>query len=234
MTKKYEYVVKQLEKEIFDKVYDHTKKLPTEEELMKRFDVSRNTIRKSIEILGSHGYIYQIQGSGVFLRDVSSPGCMMMKDIGGLDKTMKNYKSSKKLLSLSLMEADEELAGKMKCNLGTKIYSVKRLRYVNDVPFEIEESFYNKDVIPYLNDEICNNSIFRYIREDLKLKIGFADRLLSCNKLNKEEAALLNLKENDPVLIIDNTVFLNNGIIFVVSRNKYNYMETKILSLVSL
>ena len=234
MTKKYEHVVKQLEKEIFDKVYDSTKKLPTEEELMKRFDVSRNTIRKSIEILGSKGYIYQVQGSGVFLRDVANPDYMMMTDISGHDATMKNYNSSKKLLDLSIIEADEDLSNKMKCDIGTKIYYVKRVRYIDGNPFEIEESFYNKNVIPYLNNEICNSSIFKYIKEDLKLKIGFADRLLSCDKLEKEDADLLDLQENDPVLIINNTVFLNNGIIFVVSKNKYNYKETKILSLVSL
>lgn len=231
MTKKYEYVVKQLEDEIFSGVYDSTKKLPTEEELMKNFGVSKNTIRKSIEILGRKGYIYQVQGSGVFLRNISNPGYLMMTDIQGLDKTTKKYDSSREILNLSIIEADEELSDKMKCNLGTKLYHLKRLRYINNVPFEIEESFYNKDIIPYLNAEICNHSIFNYIQDDLKLKIGFTDRLLSCDKLNKEDADLLDLNEGDPSLIIDSTVFLNSGIIFLTSKNKYNYRETKILSL---
>ena len=233
MIKKYEYVVKQLEKEIFDKVYDKSKKLPTEDELMKRFGVSRNTIRKSIEILSSHGYIYQVQGSGVFLRYISNPDFMMIKDIGDL-KSRQQHNISKKLLELSIKEADEDIANKMKCRLGTKIYFVKRLCFRDDVPIEIEESFYNKEIIPYLNEEICNSSIFKYIREDLNLKIGFANRLISSDKLNKDEAKLLGLEENDPVLIFDNTVYLNNESIFVISRNKYNYKETKVLSLVSL
>ena len=137
-------------------------------------------------------------------------------------------------MELSIKEADEDIANKMKCRLGTKIYFVKRLCFRDDVPIEIEESFYNKEIIPYLNEEICNSSIFKYIREDLNLKIGFANRLISSDKLNKDEAKLLGLEENDPVLIFDNTVYLNNESLFVISRNKYNYKETKVLSLVSL
>jgi GntR family transcriptional regulator of bglA len=55
---KYRMVVEQMEKEILDGKYTLNTKLPTEEELMKKFDVSRNTIRKAINILVEQGYIY--------------------------------------------------------------------------------------------------------------------------------------------------------------------------------
>lgn len=234
MATKYEVVVEQLEKEIVDGIFDSNRKLPTEEELMKRFDVSRNTIRKAIEILVSKGYIYQVQGSGIFLREFSKPGCITMKDMSGLTKSLENEKLESKLIELTLIDADEELANKMKCNIGTKIYFVKRVRYVNDEAFVIEESFYNKDIIPYLNEEICNNSIYKYIEEDLKLKIGFADKIISCRKLDEEEAGLLNLQKDDPVLMLENTVFLSSGVIFDISKDKYNYTKTKLLSLATL
>ncbi|WP_242852063.1 winged helix-turn-helix domain-containing protein [Clostridium butyricum] len=67
MTTKYEIVINKLMNNIKDGVYDKDKKLPTEDELMNIFSVSRNTIRKAIEILVNHGYVYQVQGSGIFL-----------------------------------------------------------------------------------------------------------------------------------------------------------------------
>lgn len=48
MQPKYEFVAKTLEKEIIERKYNDDKKLPTEEELMKVFQVSKNTIRKAI------------------------------------------------------------------------------------------------------------------------------------------------------------------------------------------
>ncbi|MBR8643937.1 UTRA domain-containing protein [[Brevibacterium] frigoritolerans] len=46
-----------------------------------------------------------------------------------------------KVLKLELIEADEELAKRMKCNVKTKIYNLKRVRYLNGQPIVIEESF---------------------------------------------------------------------------------------------
>lgn len=233
MQTKYEIVLNILEKEIVEGKYNVIKKLPTEEDLMKKLNVSKNTIRKAIDVLVSKGYIYRVQGSGVFLREFSKLGCVDMKEMNGLTKTYPSEKLESKVLKFSLIDADEELAGKMKCKVNTKIYYVKRVRYLNGEPMEIEESYYNKDIIPYLNEEICNKSIYSYIIDDLKLKVGFADRVISCEKLNEEEAKLLNLSKDDPALVLNNTVFLSSGVVFDVSLEKYNYTKMKIISLTS-
>jgi len=233
METKYEIVVNTLEKEMLEGKYDDTKKLPTEEELMKRLNVSKNTIRKAIDVLVSKGYIYRVQGSGVFLREFSKLGCVDIKEMNGLTKTYPSDKLESKVLKFSLIGADEELASKMKCKINAKVYYVKRLRYLNGEPMDIEESYYNKDVVPYLNEEICSKSIYSYIIDDLKLKVGFADRVISCEKLNEEDAQLLNLQKDDPTLVLNNTVFLSSGVVFDVSLEKYNYTKMKIISLTS-
>jgi GntR family transcriptional regulator of bglA len=233
MKTKYEMVVNILEEEMLEGRYDLSKKLPTEEELMKKFSVSKNTVRKAIEILVSKGYIYRVQGSGVFLREFSKLGCVDIKDMHGLTKQFSNEKLESRILEFSLINANQELANKMKCEIDTKVYYVKRVRYLNGEPLQIEESYYNKDIIPYLNEDICTSSVFNYITNDLKLRIGFADRIISCEKLNEEEAELLNLNQGDPALVLNNTVFLSSGIVFDVSIEKFNYTKMKLISLTS-
>ena len=231
MITKYGEVVKVLENEILEGKYNKTKKLPTEDELIGILNVSKLTLRKALDILVSKGYVYRVQGSGVFLRDFNREGCMDVREMNGLTRTYFNNSLKSRVIELSLIDADEELASKMKCPVNTKVYYIKRVRYLEDVPMEIEESYYNKEIIPYLNKEICEGSIFTYIINDLKLKIGFSDRVISCDKLNAEDAVLLGLKENDPALILNNTVFLSNGIVFDISIEKYNYNKMKIISL---
>ena len=63
----------------------------------------------------------------------------------------------------------------------------------------------------------------------IKLTIGFADKSIYCDKLNKEQAEILQLEEGDPSLIIDEVVFLGNGYIFDLSQVVYNYKNTKLL-----
>ena len=120
---------------------------------------------------------------------------------------------------------------KLNCSPETKIYYVKRIRYLDGEPIEIEESYYNKDVICYLNNEICLGSIFKYITEDLKLNIGFANRVISTEKLSKEDAEFLNLEENDPSLNLENVVYLSNGKAFDYSIEKYNYLKIKLYNI---
>lgn len=66
MQTKYEMVVNILEKEMLEDRYILSKKLPTEEELIKKFNVSKNTIRKAIEILVTKGYVIECKAVGYF------------------------------------------------------------------------------------------------------------------------------------------------------------------------
>lgn len=231
MAVKYKEIAQLIEEAILHGKYKNCSKLPTEEELMKEFLVSRNTIRKSISLLVDRGYVYQVQGSGIFIRQTSKDGCITLGNIRGLTGDFPSKDITTKLLSLEQVKADEEIAKKMKCTVGTDLYYVKRLRYLDGVNFAVEYSYYNKNIIPYLNSDIVEKSIYSYIQNDLKLNIGFADKIVYCDKLDREHSELLKLEEGDPATIIEDTVFLTNGLIFDISKVVYNYKMAKMLSL---
>lgn len=231
MAVKYKEIAKSIENAILHDEYVERAKLPTEEELMQRFLVSRNTIRKAISLLADRGYVYQVQGSGIFIRQRSKEGYITLGNMRGLTGDFSSKKITTKLLNLELVKADEEIADKMRCTVGTSLYHVKRLRYLDETNFAVEYSYYNKDIIPYLNSDIVEKSIYSYILNDLKLNIGFADKIIYCDKLSKEHSELLGLDEGDPATIIEDTVFLTNGLIFDVSKVIYNYKMAKMLSL---
>lgn len=69
MEVKYENVKQTLRNEIIDGKYKINEKLPTESALMKRFNVSRYTIRRAVGDLENEHYIYRIQGGGMFVQD---------------------------------------------------------------------------------------------------------------------------------------------------------------------
>ena len=64
---KYSDIAGILKKEIQSGLYNETGKLPTEFELVTRFDVSRQTIRQAITNLKHDGVVYQVQGSGTYV-----------------------------------------------------------------------------------------------------------------------------------------------------------------------
>ncbi|MCI4060579.1 UTRA domain-containing protein, partial [Bacillus cereus] len=72
-----------------------------------------------------------------------------------------------------------------------------------------------------------------YFIEDLRLNIVFDDNVISCEKVNKEIAQILELNEGDPALIIENTVYIVNGKIFELSQSIFQYENAKILNLIN-
>jgi len=195
------------------------------------YQVSRNTIRKAVDLLVKRGIVMPIQGSGMFLRKVPTNGCVNLENFHGLTAGFNKKVVKAEVIDFKLTQADEQLAEIMQCQPGTPLYYIERLRFVDDKKFVIEYSRFNKDVIPYLSREIAAGSIYRYITGDLKKQIGYVDRVIEAGRLSKHDAQLLGLEEGEPALISINRAMLKSGVIFDYSIDIHNYKHTKFLKL---
>ena len=220
---KYEVVAKDIISRIKQNEFETTLKLPTEDEMIECYQVSRNTVRSALKLLTSQGIIFSRQGSGFYIRQRSNSNSISITGTNGLTYDFPNSTFSNYVISVDLIEADEKLAKKMMCEPGDLIYRCKRLRILDDKKFALEISFYSKKVVPYLCKEIAEQSIYNYLQNDLKLKLGFADKDIYAIKLTKEQSELLDLEPGDPGLVIADTVYLDNGVLFNSSQMIYNY-----------
>ncbi len=73
MMKKYEQVEHYILEKIESGTFPVGSKIPSEDELIERLQVSRNPVRRALENLMKDGVVYKIQGSGSFVKDVSIP-----------------------------------------------------------------------------------------------------------------------------------------------------------------
>ena len=227
----YKKIADDIINDIVGKKYSTNNKLPTEDAFISHYDVSRTTIRKALNVVITKGYVYPVQGSGIFVRDAALKNYFSLENLRGFTKDWPNSDISAEILEFKIIYSDEKLSHNMKCDVGNSIYFVNRLRKKDGEIFSIEYSYYNKDIIHYLNEDIIKGSIYNYITNDLKLNIGFADKVIYSDKLTDVDAKNLLLNENDPALIIENTVFLTNGSIFEISKVVHNYKNTKLLKL---
>lgn len=214
MNSKYKKIADILEEEIANNTYDN--KIPTEENIMERFSVSRTTIRKAIDVLVKKGCVYQVQGSGVFVRKINVEDNFFLiniQNMNGLTKDFRDKKIETILLDFKLIKADKELSNKMKCNIDDNIYFVNRLRKIENMSYSIEYSYFNKNVIKYLNEDIANKSIYNYITDDLKLKIGIIDRTFYASKITQKDKEYLSL-ENDFTMLNESIAYLSSGEVF--------------------
>lgn len=69
MVPKYKIIIEEIKSWLFKEQFLPHDKLPTETQLMEKFNVSRHTIRRAIGDLEAENYLYRIQGGGIFAAD---------------------------------------------------------------------------------------------------------------------------------------------------------------------
>lgn len=224
---KYQKIAEEIKSKILQHDYPNYK-LPTEDKLVEEYKTSKNTIRNATQLLIEKGMVYRKHGSGVYIRQLDNRDSINANFIRGISSEFQSKKVSNKILKFELRQANEQEAKELQIDIGQEIYKVVRVRYLDGKPFTIEHALYDKAIIPYLSKEIVDESIFNYIENDLKLKIGHADKYISAIVMDKATAALLELSEGEPALQNREKIYLSNGQLFNSSRVIYHYKDTEL------
>ncbi|MHC5227055.1 GntR family transcriptional regulator [Enterococcus sp. LJL99] len=220
---KYKEIALEIENHILESNLKQGTKLPKFEELIQTYQVSKSTIVKALNVLENRGVIYQIQGSGVFVRRQKKVGYINMIENHGFTADLEQFDITSKILSLEMITPDQEVKEALTLSDEEKVYWVKRIRYINEQVLCVEESFYRCSIVPYLNNEIADQSIFNYLKTALKLTIGFSDKYLQVVKVNQSTSTDLGVQPNDPSLFVEELFYLSSGIPFDFSRTFYHY-----------
>src|SRR5512146_3296461 len=115
--------------------------LPSENELAIKYNVSRMTIRESIEDLVNEGLLYRRHGVGTF---VAFPH--LQRDHTRLtsffDKAEhEGVKVQAKLLKLEVIPAKPRVAEALDIPAGSHVIRVKTLRFVNNAPVTVHDAY---------------------------------------------------------------------------------------------
>ena len=125
--------------------------LPSEPTLVRRYGVSRTTVRRALARLASEGSIVRRRGSGTFAREPSerSPNnrklTRVLNDLQRLDET-----TISTLLEFAHVPTPEFLRRETP-EFGENVLLVRRLRAVNDVPVILATSYVPERLAPLLN-----------------------------------------------------------------------------------
>ena len=215
-------IASDLERKIHKGVYKEGDKLPTEMQLCDQYDVSRMTVRKALEKLIEHGWLYRIQGSGNYVkRDVSRKSYSGDTKTFGLTQYLNDKKIESKMIRFDVLLADKDLSNKLYCKIGDMIYYVERLRIVNGEPYVLEKSFFLEKYVRGLNERIIKSSIYSYVENELGYKIQQSTDDIKARGATPEEAEILECETGAALLTNESTVYLDNGQIFEYSRDMH-------------
>ena len=112
------------------------------------------------------------------------------------------------------MQGVKELMDKFQVSENADFYKVVRTTSLNGEVLNYSTSFFDRRIVPFLNEEIAKNSIYEYLEKDLKLKIAYSRREIKFRKITSEEQKYFKLKDINMVVVIETHAYLSNGTLF--------------------
>ncbi|WP_091975197.1 GntR family transcriptional regulator [Peptostreptococcus russellii] len=229
MESKYMIIYNEIKKRIVDGIYKENQQIPDEKSLCREFDCSRMTVKKALDILVREGMLHRKRGLGSFVMSKSSmhKRTLLQEDeLLGLTRSLKE-KVKSNVLEFDLMFADEKIAQNLNINVNDSVYNILRLRYIGDKPCILERTYMSTNLITGINKDVLEGSIYNYIEQELGYKIASAKKMTRADVSTAFDQEMLELKEIEPVLEIEQIAYLDNGTPFEysISRHRYDYFD---------
>lgn len=234
---KYKAVANDLRKRVLSGEFDSSVPMPIERDLCTEYNVSKETMKKSLVILVNEGLIYRQSGRGTFV--YANAG---LRNTNHLDNSLEGFSGQRdhdgntvdtKVLMFEVVNPPEEVAKTLHIKPEQFVYHYQRIRSLNGENEVIEESFVPIDVISGLNEKVIAKSFFEHVESTLKLKIKSAHKTIVVSKADAEITKILNVELNDPVPVTYEVIFLSTGAPFVYSIIKYNYQNFNFVTTVT-
>ena len=200
-------------------IYAPCTALPSENELAEEYAITRNTVRNAIDTLVNEGLLRRVAGKGVFVL-----GKHMERDLDVLksfSQTMleRNVVPSTKIVKKLVRPAGEKYAMMFGIRPEDEILYFKRMCYGDNEPVSLEEIYLPLYLIPKIvGIDLSVFSLYE-IYELYGIQMDHARQTLDLVHLEQNDARMLGISAELPVMLFECTSYDDQGRIIEVSRS---------------
>ena len=176
--------------------------IPSEHELMARFDVSRHTARRAVLRLREQGIVEVTHGRGAFVRKEPLEYTLTERPRFSQNLEQQGFSASNVFLSANKVPATPELAQVLKLETKDPVWHLIAISYADEVPISLGRIFHPAKRFPNIANRRKGNPDLAAVYAEY----GITDftRLstwISARIPSEVEAGLLKIEPLDPVLV---------------------------------
>jgi GntR family transcriptional regulator, trehalose operon transcriptional repressor len=223
MTNKYQIIFNTIVNQIKSGEIPPNSLLPSENELKEQYDTSRETIRKALNLLAQNGYIQKVRGKGSIVIDINKfdfpvSGLVSFKELA--DKMEKKPRTIVNELSL-IFKPDAYIKQQLQLSGKDQVWKIVRTREIGGKKIILDKDYLAAKYVPSITEEICANSIYAYLENDLNLKISFAKKEIVVEEPTAEDRSFLDLDGFHNIVVIKNYVYLEDASLFQYTESRH-------------
>lgn len=223
---KYEFIYQDLKGKIESDVFHYQELLPPENTLIKRYDCSRNTLRRAVSKLVTDGYVQTMQGKGV--RNIYRPIDQTAFTIGEIESFRESAERNgqtyrTEVLLFTDIIANAALAARSGFAEGSELYYLQRLHYLDEKPLILNHNYFLKSMVPGLTPQIAESSIYDYLEQKLHMTIVNSKRIMTVEKVTEIDEKYIGLSINDYncMAVVTSFTYNSEGIMFEYTQSRH-------------
>jgi GntR family transcriptional regulator len=192
--------------EIADGEYRPGDQLPTEDELLRRFEVSRITVRRAIQNLVQRGLLEIRRGRGTFVLEPRIEAELTKLSGFVEDMNAAGRKASARVLSQGIVSATARIAERLHLTMGARVMRIERVRLADGLPVSFDQTYLPLALgRKIVRKNLRMRPIFTLLEEEFGIPLLEADYALEAVAASKVAADALQVAPGTPIFQIERT-----------------------------
>lgn len=226
---KYIEIARELSERITHKIYPPNSYLPSENELCKEFDASRDTVRKALNLLADRKSILKEKGKGSKVLPVDivtfpASGLISFKELA----SQSSQTIETDVIRFGLTD-DPYILEKLAMPDGSKALEIYRIRSYDGERIIEDRDYLNPEVIPGVTPDIAQDSLYQYIEQVLDKTIGFARKEITVEPASEFDKEHMDLKGGNLLVIVRSLTYLEDATLFQYTESRHRTDKFKFL-----
>lgn len=200
----YRQLMELIEEEIISGRWKRGSRIPSEAELIRKYAVSRITVRAAINELVEAGLLKKMQGKGTFVINRKCKNKLLV-NVQSFDELCRqnNMKPRRKLLEMRLADANEDDIRILKLQPGVKVVEISRVLLADGDPLILSRDRVHEKFLFLLREDLEEQSLNRLMMEKGGVRmLRSLDRTIEVRQSTTREAELLHMEPGDPLLLV--------------------------------
>ena len=219
---KYVTIYKEWKEKIESGQIAEGERLPTESSLMESYQDSRDTVRKSLNLLEQNGYIQRGRGRASLVMP-KQRYTFPLSEIASFQEVNKlsNAHAETEVVHLDILQDSHKIKKIFQQSVNGEVYELIRVRRMKDEAVILDKDYFVRDVVPRLPLNECKVSVYRYLEEELGLQISYAVKEITVQKANAEDYELLDMGDYNMVVVVKSHTYLENNTLFQCTESRH-------------
>ena len=124
------------------------RRVPSENELVESFGISRMTANRALRELTAEGFLNRVPGVGTFVREAPALSSLMELRNIAEEIAQRGHRHSSRLISKREIESNPALAGEFEDKGLKRLFHIVMVHEENGIPVQLEDRYVNPRAVP--------------------------------------------------------------------------------------